>query len=242
MTQDTITLIQRLRNMTKQPQSRGDATRQALILAAITIFGRDGFHAASTRDIAREAEANQAAIGYHFGGKEALYLAAIRDIAGQITTRIGPITEEIRAKLDELVEQHVDPVKIREESLSLLIKLMSGMLRMLVTRESSSWARLILREQQSPTPAFDVFYKELMSRIMQVTTELVGRIRGLDPQLEEAKILAITVFGQVIVFRASREAVLRYMGWEDFSEDEIETLQTQIRLNITAMLTHGESQ
>lgn len=228
--------------MAKQPQNRGDVTRQALILAAIKVFGRDGFHAASTRDIAKEAEANQAAIGYHFGGKEALYLAAIRDIAGQITTHIGPLTVEIRAKLDALVEQQADPDEIREESLSLLIKLMNGMLRMLVTRESSSWARLILREQQSPTPAFDVFYKELMSRVMLVTTELVGRIRGLDPQLEEAKVLAITVFGQVMVFRASREAVLRYMGWEDFRENEIKTLQTQLRQNITAMLTHGDSQ
>lgn len=228
--------------MAKQPQNRGDITRQALILAAIKVFGRDGFHAASTRDIAKEAEANQAAIGYHFGGKEALYLAAIRDIAGQITTHIGPLTVEIRAKLDALVEQQADPDEIREESLSLLIKLMNGMLRMLVTRESSSWARLILREQQSPTPAFDVFYKELMSRVMLVTTELVGRIRGLDPQLEEAKVLAITVFGQVMVFRASREAVLRYMGWEDFRENEIKTLQTQLRQNITAMLTHGDNQ
>lgn len=228
--------------MAKQPQNRGDVTRQALILAAIKVFGRDGFHAASTRDIAKEAEANQAAIGYHFGGKEALYLAAIRDIAGQITTHIGPLTVEIRAKLDALVEQQADPDEIREESLSLLIKLMNGMLRMLVTRESSSWARLILREQQSPTPAFDVFYKELMSRVMLVNTELVGRIRGLDPQLEEAKVLAITVFGQVMVFRASREAVLRYMGWEDFRENEIKTLQTQLRQNITAMLTHGDNQ
>jgi hypothetical protein len=116
------------------------------------------------------------------------------------------------------------------------------MLRMLVTRESSSWARLILREQQSPTPAFDVFYKVLMSGIMQVTTELVGRIRGLDSQSKEAKLLAVTVFGQVIVFRASREAVLRYMGWKDFSEDEIAIIQNQIKLNITAILTHGENQ
>lgn len=228
--------------MAKQPKSRGDVTRQALILAAIEIFGRDGFHAASTREIAKRAEANQAAIGYHFGGKDALYLAAIKHIAEQISNRMGPITQEINAKLTVLAEQKADPAEMRDKGLSLLIKLMNGMLRMLVDQESSSWARLILREQQSPTPAFDVFYNELMSRIMQITTELVSKIRGLDPHSDDAKLLAITVFGQVIVFRASREAVLRYMGWSDFREDQIEKIQAQIKLNITAILMHGESQ
>ncbi len=228
--------------MTKQPKSRGDVTRQALILAAIKIFGRDGFHAASTREIAKEAKANQAAIGYHFGGKDALYLAAIKHIAEQIGMRIGPITLEIRAKLKEMAGRKTDFVEMREESLSLLVKLMNGMLRMLVDQGSSSWARLILREQQSPTPAFDVFYKELMSLVIQVTTELVSRIRGLDSQSDEAKLLAITVFGQVIIFRASREAVLRYMAWKDFREEQIEFIQAQITLNIKAMLIHGENQ
>ena len=40
--------------------SRGDQTREALVAAAMDIFGRDGFHAASTRAIARAAGANQA--------------------------------------------------------------------------------------------------------------------------------------------------------------------------------------
>lgn len=228
--------------MAKQPKSRGDVTRQALVQAAIEIFGRDGFHAASTREIAKQAEANQAAIGYHFGGKEGLYLAAIKYIAEQIGERIGPIAEEIRTKLKVMAEQKIDPVEMRDISLTLLVKLMNGMLRMLVGQESSSWARLILREQQSPTPAFDVFYKELMSRVMHITTELVSRIRGLDSQSDDAKLLAITVFGQVIVFRASRAAILRYMGWSDFSKKQTDSVQAQIEANIKAILANGESQ
>jgi TetR/AcrR family transcriptional regulator, regulator of cefoperazone and chloramphenicol sensitivity len=228
--------------MAKQLKSRGDVTRQALVRSAIEIFGRDGFHAASTREIARQAEANQAAIGYHFGGKDGLYLAAIKYIAEQIGSRIGPITQEIRAKLNVLAEQQTDPAEMRETSLSLLVKLMNGMLRMLVDQESSSWAKLILREQQSPTAAFDVFYEGLMGSALQISTTLISKIRGIDPQSVEARLLAILVFGQVIVFRASREAVLRYMGWKDFREGEIERIQAQIKLNITAMLTHGESQ
>ncbi|HET6470821.1 MAG TPA: TetR family transcriptional regulator, partial [Pseudomonadales bacterium] len=43
--------------------TRGDQTREALIDAAIEIFGRDGFRAASTRSIADAAGVNQALIG-----------------------------------------------------------------------------------------------------------------------------------------------------------------------------------
>ncbi|MEE4243097.1 MAG: TetR family transcriptional regulator, partial [Desulfopila sp.] len=83
----------------EQQSSRGEVTRQNLILAAIEIFGRDGFHAASTRNIAQQAGVNQALIGYHFGGKEALYLAATEHIALQIRKRLAPLADEIVLKL-----------------------------------------------------------------------------------------------------------------------------------------------
>ena len=55
-----------------QGEGRGDATRLALIRAALDLFGAKGFEAASTRDVAAAAGANLASIAYHFGGKEGL--------------------------------------------------------------------------------------------------------------------------------------------------------------------------
>jgi AcrR family transcriptional regulator len=224
--------------MPKHCKNRGDLTRQALILAAIEIFGRDGFHAASTREIARRAEANQAAIGYHFGGKDGLYLAAIKYIAEQIGERIGPVTRDIAMKLEGLERQKTDPAKVREKSIALLLQLMDGLLSMLISEESSSWARIILQEQQAPSAAFDIFYKEMMSLVLQMITALVGKIREIDPQLEEARLLAIMVFGQVIVLRTSRAAILRYMEWSDFSAKQAD-IKAQIHHNIIAILMHG---
>jgi TetR/AcrR family transcriptional regulator, regulator of cefoperazone and chloramphenicol sensitivity len=54
---------------------RGDAARQALIGAGIELFGRRGLEGATTRELARAAGQNIAAIPYHFGSKEGLYLA-----------------------------------------------------------------------------------------------------------------------------------------------------------------------
>ena len=50
-----------------------DDTRMRLLMAATTVFAEHGYHAATTREICRQANANLAAIHYHFGDKAELY-------------------------------------------------------------------------------------------------------------------------------------------------------------------------
>lgn len=53
-------------------------TRFRLISAATEVFAEFGFHAATTREISRRANANLAAIHYHFGDKARLYQEVFR--------------------------------------------------------------------------------------------------------------------------------------------------------------------
>ena len=69
---------------------RGAETRQRLVEAALDVFGRYGFEGATTRQIAKEAKANLAAIVYHFGSKEALHVAVAEYIVGRIAALVGP--------------------------------------------------------------------------------------------------------------------------------------------------------
>jgi AcrR family transcriptional regulator len=46
--------------------------------AALVVFAERGFVGAGIRDIAERAKANSAMVQYHFGGKEGLYLEALR--------------------------------------------------------------------------------------------------------------------------------------------------------------------
>ncbi|MDQ5888246.1 MAG: TetR/AcrR family transcriptional regulator, regulator of cefoperazone and chloramphenicol, partial [Pseudomonadota bacterium] len=55
--------------------TRAEETRKRLIEAGIELFGRDGFDAVTTRQLAEVAGVNQAAIPYHFAGKEGVYQA-----------------------------------------------------------------------------------------------------------------------------------------------------------------------
>lgn len=50
-----------------------DDTRMRLLMAATEVFSEHGYHAATTREICRRANANLAGIHYHFGDKAELY-------------------------------------------------------------------------------------------------------------------------------------------------------------------------
>jgi AcrR family transcriptional regulator len=69
----------------RRPQQRSLETRERLVEAALHVFAEHGFAGASTREIARRADAALAALPYHFTTKEALWKAAADRIFGQLT-------------------------------------------------------------------------------------------------------------------------------------------------------------
>ncbi|MCA0435348.1 MAG: TetR/AcrR family transcriptional regulator [Austwickia sp.] len=76
----------------------GDAGRDRLLAAAVAAFGEKGFHATTTRDIARAANLSPAAVYVHHPSKEdLLYLISI---AGHL---------ELRAALEVAVAAADDP-------------------------------------------------------------------------------------------------------------------------------------
>jgi len=65
-------------------------TKDALLASAIEVFADKGFDAATVRDICGKAKANVAAVNYHFGGKEALYVAVLEEVfpKGEYTVNV----------------------------------------------------------------------------------------------------------------------------------------------------------
>ena len=131
-------------------RDRGADTREQLIQAALEVFGRLGFEGASTREIAKAAGANLAAIVYHFGGKEGLHIAVAEYIVGRINGLVGPALAGMAAP-----QATASPESARR-ALEMVIGTMIDV--MLGEAEAERWARFIVREQMQPTAAFDVIY------------------------------------------------------------------------------------
>ena len=66
------------------PATKGEQTRRAILRAAITRFGRDGFRATSVADIARDAGVGGTVAYAYYPNKEALFLAAVDNDAAAV--------------------------------------------------------------------------------------------------------------------------------------------------------------
>ncbi len=218
------------RHATQARRDRGAETRAQLIEAALDVFGRLGFEGASTRVIAKAAKANLAAIVYHFGGKEALYLAVAEHVATSILGKVGPAIAAAagpaatatpaaaRAGLDRLVETFIGV--------------------MLGSDEAERWARFIIREQLQPTAAFDVIYR-FMSGAADTATRLLAAISGRQID-DDLKLRVFTLLGQVIVFRVMQALVLKRMGWRSIGERQRRDIKRVVSENLTAILERRE--
>src|SRR6266513_1082671 len=63
---------------TPGPTTSAATTKQRLVEAAEELFAVHGFDGTSVEQITRRARANRAAVSFHFGGKERLYIEAVK--------------------------------------------------------------------------------------------------------------------------------------------------------------------
>jgi AcrR family transcriptional regulator len=84
-------------------------TRERLLRAAVQIFDRKGYDAASVREIVELAGVTKPALYYHFGSKEGVLLAILRDAERQFTNLMaktaaspGTVRQRVTAMCEEL--------------------------------------------------------------------------------------------------------------------------------------------
>ncbi len=222
--------------MNTKSLSRGDQTREALLSAALDAFGRSGFDAASTRAIAEAAGVNQALIGYHFGGKQGLYLGVFAQIVHRMQGRMVPVADEVLRRLDAAPE---DPVLRRDLALELMLDVFDAYTDLISEASSAGWVRLVLREQQDPTEAFALLYDNIFSRLLALLGRLVALAAGLDAASETCRIRTLMLLGQVLIFFIARSTTARYMAWGPPGPDTIAAIKQQLRLVLTSQFSQG---
>lgn len=168
------------------PQPEAVDTRARLLEAAILCFADKGFEGTGIREIAQLAQANSALVQYHFGGKEGLYLAALRHVFESGAHRV----EELPAPPapDEPGARGLAIAGIRAHIHAFLRDCLCGHGFPGGFSESLQKAALQLwnREIQAPQAATQDFIRQA---IRPYVDHLVGCIRVLRPDLDDEGLL-----------------------------------------------------
>jgi AcrR family transcriptional regulator len=182
------------------PQGHDTAeTRQRLLDAAERLFAVNGYEATPVRDITAAAGCNVAAVNYHFGGKEELYLEVFRRLLGELRgRRIRRIRREVEEAGDELTLERF------------LESFCRSFLEPLVDqgRRRPHLITLMDREMQNHHLPPDVFFRELIRPMSEVTLE---GLRQVMPELDETcgLMCLMSVVGQLIHVLKMRTMVSR---------------------------------
>ena len=202
-----------------QAMSDQDQTKARLLEAAGEEFAAKGFEQARVREICRKAGANTAAINYHFGDKEQLYIRAVVeahrcgiDGPDEPGGLVGPPVEQLRRFIRHFLE------------------------RVLAVEGDGGWQHaLMLREMSRPTRASEALVQE---SIRPRFDRLVAILARACPEADARRLqaLAFSVVGQCLFYKVGRPVVGRLVGPEGLAGLDLEFLVDHITAFTAAAL------
>jgi AcrR family transcriptional regulator len=174
--------------------ARDRRTRRRLVEAAGRLFATHGFKHVTVRAICREAQANVAAVNYHFRDKMGLYTEVLREaseVVRQATAAAVRAGEGLpaREKLAEYVRVHCER----------LFATRVGQAR----RRRVALQQLIHREMNNPTPALTALIDHALRPRFEYLGSVIGEILNLPPDDERVVRCAVSVHAQVMAFGPS---------------------------------------
>ncbi|MFO1386545.1 MAG: CerR family C-terminal domain-containing protein [Chitinivorax sp.] len=199
------------------PDPRAEETRKRLIEAGIELFGRDGFDAVTTRQLAEVAGVNQAAIPYHFAGKEGVYQAVAASIAASGAAQMAPVLAAARATLEGTPDEELLAATLLQVTLALARTALDP-------RHRGIWMVLHSREQFRQSAAFDSVYQQFVDPVYQLLEQLIGRLLREPASAADITRLAHAYLGQLIGFTFARPGLNRRLGVQgEDNHDDIDT-------------------
>lgn len=167
-----------------------DYTRSLIIKAAVSLFAEKGFERSSVRDIVTKARVNQAAINYHFKGKEGLYFEVLKIAFKTLTENAGLDAEELKSLSREQALQRF----VRHQLRPLLFQ-----------DEMSRYVRMFAWESAHPSKVFRKFIATNTSSYLSAALDIVRRFLPPNTQDRVALCAAICLMGQCSVFVRNRD-------------------------------------
>lgn len=147
-------------------RENGAQTRQKLLEVAGRVFAERGYLRATSKEICELAEANIAAVNYHFGGKDGLYSAVLEEAHARLVS-IDTVAEITQSNADSAAKLRLLLRKILVE---------------VAKRRDSAWElRVISRELLAPTSLMDAMMKNQVMPKAKLVMGMIADILGVPP-------------------------------------------------------------
>lgn len=196
-----------------------------LLDIAISEFGVKGLDGATTRGIAAAADTAMSSITYHYGGKEGLYLAAADRVAEHMVGAMG----------GRLARAQGVPDGDAAGARTAIHHILDGLADAMAADQHAELAMFIMREQMNPGHAFDRLYGGMLGQVAVTLVRLVCIATDSD-DLEAARIVTVTLSGQVAALRSSRGTLLRLLERERLDDALCTAIKARIAANTDAIL------
>jgi AcrR family transcriptional regulator len=195
--------------------ARGDEVRSRILLAAIEMFGEQGFASASTRAIAAQAGVNPPALQYYFHNKERLHQACGQYIADRIK-------EHLKAPMERGLQ--VLGAGDRAAVADALWALMESVVDHSSNEtEIPGWRQFLAQAAADLTDTTCVLiHNEAVQPLFEMMAGLVALAWGRSADDEAARLGGFMLLNQTRAFAVQQEGALVMMGWPDLEEGRLE--------------------
>jgi TetR/AcrR family transcriptional regulator, regulator of cefoperazone and chloramphenicol sensitivity len=188
--------------------------RQRLLEAAGEVFALRGFKAATIQEISQRADANIAAVNYHFRDKESLYREVFRYAMDQSRQRY------LSYPMDE---------SERRPSRRLQLEL-RRYLYVMFSRDQAPWqAMMFYREMLEPTEVFESLVTEQMVPHHKHVESLLRNVIGPDADQQLVRFSTMAAIFLCSSFRSAQNFIRKVYPEEHFdaaTDDELADLIT----------------
>jgi AcrR family transcriptional regulator len=167
------------RTTARTTRQDGDATRQQLLEVAGQVFAERGFADATSKEICARAEANLAAVNYHFGSRDQLYEAVLVE------------AHQHMMKLGDLQAVAALPIAPREK----LRLVLTQIVKKVVAPDAHWGMRVVIRELLAPTPYAATLVNKAILPKAEVLFGIVAEILELPPDSLALRRSVIFVMG-----------------------------------------------
>jgi TetR/AcrR family transcriptional regulator len=171
---------------TRTQSERADQTRARILEAAVREFSENGLAGARTEQIAEAAGVNKALLYYYFEGKDALYAAALEDVAQRVVASSMAAMTSDRTAGEQVVHfalNHFDRIHSQQ-----------AFQRMM----QQEMMRLHRGEENALTPIVERVFRPMMMRLRDLLNE--GKRSGELIEADEWQIMYAALGANVFYF------------------------------------------